>query len=116
MTKPTIFVRQVDSAVGEQSSNIKSEQSATRLQAWLKISDIIKIKDYTHVFKIICSDSDSTTRLLTDGLKVFIYTSYTQPNDPRDLHLQTPSVTTATTDSRHAIQQHFGKQMEDQHL
>ena len=57
----------IDSTVGGRTStDIK-----TRLQPWLNITKIIKIKDYTHVNKIICSDSDSTTRLLTDGLKVF---------------------------------------------
>ena len=70
LAKRTIFVRQVDSTVGGRTANdIRDE--LVRLQPWLKIIEITKIKDYTHVFKIICSDSDSTTRLLTDGLKAF---------------------------------------------
>lgn len=52
---------------GQSSTDMKNE--LTRLQPWLKIADIIKIKDHTHVFKVRSSDSDSTTRLLADGLK-----------------------------------------------
>ena len=52
LAKRTIFIRQVDATVGGRSANdIKDE--LTRLQPWLKINEIIKIKDYTHVFNII---------------------------------------------------------------
>ena len=36
-----------------------------------KIQEIVKIKEYTHVFKLICKDSDTTQRILTDGLTAF---------------------------------------------
>ena len=50
LAKRTIFVRQVDSTVGGRTAtNIRDELE--RLQPWLKITEIIKIKDYTHVFK-----------------------------------------------------------------
>ena len=54
---------------GRTATDIRDELE--RLQPWLKFTEIIKIKDYTHVFKIICSESDSSTRLLTDGLEAF---------------------------------------------
>lgn len=68
--KRTIFVRQVDSSVGERSpKDLKSE--ICRLNSWAKISEIIKIKEYTHVFKIFCSDVNTASRILTDGFLAF---------------------------------------------
>ena len=68
--KRTIFIRQVDITVGGRTTDeIKDE--ICRLQNWAKIQEVIKIKDYTHVFKLICKDSDTTQRILTNGLLAF---------------------------------------------
>ena len=51
--KRTIFIRQVDMTVGRRTpEEIKTE--IIRLQTWAKIQDVIKIKEYTHVFKLVC--------------------------------------------------------------
>lgn len=66
----TIFVRQVDRIVGTKTADeIKTELETQ--QHWLRITEIIKIKDYTHVFKIICNETTMADRILTDGLKAF---------------------------------------------
>ena len=66
----SIFIRQVDSTVGQKTADdIKTE--IQRLQPDVKVHEIIKIKDYTHIFKIILRDNDSTQRLLTNGLNLF---------------------------------------------
>ena len=68
--KRTIFIRQVDLTVGRHTPDeIKTE--IKKLQPWAKIQEVVKIKEYTHVFKLICKDSDTTQRILTDGLKAF---------------------------------------------
>lgn len=69
-SRRTIFVRQLDNSVGEHSPDeLKTE--LTRLNPWAKISEIIKIKDYTHVFKIFCADLNTASRILTDGFLAF---------------------------------------------
>lgn len=51
LAKKTILIRQGDATVGGRNANdIKDE--LTLLQTWQKITEIIKIKDYTHVFKL----------------------------------------------------------------
>jgi hypothetical protein len=68
--KRTIFVRQVDSSVGGRSSaDLKTEIS--KLNQWAKITEIIKIKEYTHVFKIFCTDVSTASRILSDGFIAF---------------------------------------------
>ena len=68
--KRTIFIRQVDMTVGGRTPDeIKDE--ICRLQNWEKIQGVIKIKYYTHVFKLICKDSVTTQRILTNGLLAF---------------------------------------------
>lgn len=68
--KRTIFVRQVDSSVGGRSSaDLKKE--ICKLNQWANITDIIKIKEYTHVFKIFCTDVSTASRILTDGFVAF---------------------------------------------
>ena len=54
---------------GNSLSDIKTE--IIRLQTWAKIQEVIKIKEYTHVFKLVCKDSDTRQRILTDGLLAF---------------------------------------------
>lgn len=69
-SKKTIFVRQVDSSAGGRAAeDIKTELQTN--QTWLKIKEIIKIKDYTHVFKIVCSETQMANRILETGLNLF---------------------------------------------
>jgi hypothetical protein len=68
--KRSIFIRQIDRSVGTRhADDIKEELE--KQQPWLKINEIIKIKDYTHVIKMICNSTTIANRVLTDGLKAF---------------------------------------------
>jgi hypothetical protein len=68
--KRTIFVRQLDKDVGSHSpAEIKHE--ITTQQNWLQIQDIIKIKHYTHVIKIITTDTTIAQRILTHGFYMY---------------------------------------------
>ena len=64
--KRTIFIRQVDMTVGG-----RTPDEICQLQNLEKIQEVIKIKDYTYIFKLICKDSDTTQRILTNGLLAF---------------------------------------------
>lgn len=68
--KRTIFVRQLDGYVGSHTA----PQLLTELKArnnGLKVTDVIKIKDYTHVIKLLCDDVNTADRILTTGLYAF---------------------------------------------
>lgn len=54
---------------GRTSDEIKDE--ICQLQTWAKIQEVIKIKEYTHVLKLICKDSETTQRILISGLLAF---------------------------------------------
>jgi len=50
--KRTIFLRQLDSYVGEHSGHDLMTE-LTKQNQWLKLTEVIKIKDYTHLIKIV---------------------------------------------------------------
>jgi len=65
----SVFVRRLDSYVGEHSAeDLKKELE--RNQEWLKC-EVIKIKHYTHLIKIICKDTEMATKVINSGLSCF---------------------------------------------
>ena len=65
----TVFVRQVDYSVGSQTAeNIKTE---IETQNNITVNEIIKIKHYTHVFKIVFNTTTDAHNTLTHGLKAY---------------------------------------------
>ena len=68
--KRTVFIRQLDPYVGaRQPDEIKTELETKN--KWLKINTVIKIKNFTHLIKIITHDTDSANRILNQGLYAF---------------------------------------------
>ena len=68
--KRTIFIRQIDRYAGSHSADeIKTDILNNNRD--LKIDSIIKIKDYTHIIKLIASDTKTAQTILTNGLKMF---------------------------------------------
>ena len=68
--KRTLLVRKVDQWVGSHSKeDIKEELE--RNHAWLKIREVTKIKQYTHLFKIEFVSVAMTDRALQEGLLCF---------------------------------------------
>lgn len=63
----SLFVRRVDSWVGAHTAE-EIKQDLELNQPWLKIREIIKIKDYTHVFKIECVSVAMADRAAQEGL------------------------------------------------
>lgn len=68
--KRTIFVRQLDRDVGSHTVE-ELKQEITSQQSWLQIQEIVKIKHYTHVMKIITTDTTIAQRVLTDGFYLY---------------------------------------------
>lgn len=69
-SKKTVFVRQVDSTVGERPvDDIKTELMTNH--SWLKVTEIVKIKNYTHVFKIVCAETQMATKIIESGINLF---------------------------------------------
>ena len=68
--KRTVFIRGLDYTVGQRDTGAIANELTLR-QPWLTNITVTKIKDYTHVIKVTCSDSDQTERLLRDGLTLF---------------------------------------------
>lgn len=69
-SKKTIFVRQVDSIAGENTAE-EIKEELQRNHSWLKIQEIVKIKTYTHVFKIICTETAMASKILENGVCLF---------------------------------------------
>ncbi len=68
--KRTIFVRQLDRDVGSHTAD-ELKHEITSQQSWLQIQEIVKIKHYTHVMKIITTDTTIAQRVLTDGFYLY---------------------------------------------
>lgn len=74
----SILIRKVPEFVGRHSaSELKTELQAQ--QDWLQIREVTKIKDYTHLFKVECTDVRTATKILEQGLLLF--GCYLPPNN-----------------------------------
>lgn len=69
-SKRTIFARQLDSHAGQHSPQ-EIETELIKNQPWLAGIEIVKIKEYTHVLKIICPDTSIANRILENGFNFF---------------------------------------------
>lgn len=69
-SKKTIFVRQVDSSAGDRPAE-EIKQELQEKHQWLKVKEVIKIKQYTHVFKIVCTETQMASKILETGLSIF---------------------------------------------
>ena len=68
--KRTVFVRSLDSHVGSRTEEeIKTEISKHNHS--LKIARVIKIKQFTHILKIVTQDTNSTNKILSNGFYAF---------------------------------------------
>ena len=66
----SLFLRRVDSFVGAHSPvELKNELEAQK--PWLKVREVFKIKDYTHVLKIECQELQMADKALEQGLLCF---------------------------------------------
>ena len=68
--KRTVFIRGLDHTVGQRTADEITNELTTR-HDWLTNITVTKIKHYTHVIKLTCSDTNQTERLLRDGLTLF---------------------------------------------
>ena len=69
-SKRTIFIRQLDSHVGEHTPE-QLKHEIEQQNPWIKLTEVIKIKQYTHLIKIICSETSTATKILQNGLQMF---------------------------------------------
>ena len=69
-SKRTIFIRQLDSHVGKHTPE-QLKYEIEQQNPWIKLTEVIKIKQYTHLIKIICSETSTATKILQNGLQVF---------------------------------------------
>ena len=66
----SLFLRRIDAYVGAHTANeLKTELESQN--PWLKVREVYKIKDYTHVFKIECKEVQMADRALREGLLCF---------------------------------------------
>ena len=66
----SVICRQIDPYVGgHTAAEIKDE--IMRLQEWCNIKEIIKFSNYTHIFKIVFSDTTMASKALEQGLVCF---------------------------------------------
>lgn len=87
--KRTITIRQLDQSVGEHSAK-EIITEITKQNKNIKLSEVIKIKDYTHVIKVVCDSVETADQILTNGLLAF-NTRITQHQCEREVftYLQT---------------------------
>lgn len=63
MSKRSVICRKLDGLVGDQTpQKIKTEIKDKN--AWAKVAKIIRIKDYTHIFKIVFRDNVSANKAM----------------------------------------------------
>lgn len=81
----SIFCRRIDSYVGEHTP----QQLKTELEKenkWMKVREVIKFKDYTHVFKIEMTTVNAADRAIRDGFGCF-YTRVTPDQVEREKYV-----------------------------
>lgn len=66
----SVFVRQVDSDVGKHTAE-ELKQDIELRNARLKISEVVKIKDYTHVFKISFEETSMADEVIMNGFLTY---------------------------------------------
>lgn len=66
----SVICRRLDPWVGEhESADIGSE--IERMNSWAKVREVIKFKDYTHVFKVTFMEASMAQRATEDGILAF---------------------------------------------
>lgn len=68
--KRSIFVRQVDGEVGIHSAQ-ELKEDIERRNTWARINEVIKIKDYTHCFKIIFHETEMADKAIRSGFLTY---------------------------------------------
>lgn len=68
--KRTLVIKRLESFIGsKEKDEIKKE--IEEQNNWMKIKEVIKIKDYTHIMKIVCEEAAMADRALQEGLLMF---------------------------------------------
>jgi len=70
LAERSLFIKRLDSAAGSHSSEeikIELEQNHT----WLQITEVHKIKNFTHIIKIVCATSEIADKAIEQGLLLF---------------------------------------------
>lgn len=66
----SVFIRNLDYTIGQHSpEDIKDEIEGKN--SWIKIEEVVKIKDYTHVIKIRFTETNITDKVLDKGFLAF---------------------------------------------
>lgn len=66
----TVFIRQIDHHVGNQTAETIKTEIET-INRGIKLTDVIKIKDYTHVIKLVCEDTATADKIIQHGILAF---------------------------------------------
>jgi len=85
----SLFIKQLDTTVGSHTPDeLKTELEANH--PWLKITEVHKIKNFTHIIKIVCSTTAIADQVTQNGLNLF-YTriSPTQISKEKFIPIQT---------------------------
>lgn len=67
-TKRTVFVRKVQKKVGEHTAEEIENQNP-----YLKVDEIVKIKQYYHVFKVQFKETAMADKVLEGGVSPFLH-------------------------------------------
>ena len=68
--KRSVFVRGLDPLAGGRSP-AETREELTRVNPWMGVEEVIKIKNYTHVLKIVFETIECADRVLSDGFLLF---------------------------------------------
>ena len=69
-TKRSVFVRGLDPMAGGHTAGDTKEE-LERCNEWMCVDEVIKIKNYTHVMKVVLKDLDVCERVLKEGFVLF---------------------------------------------
>lgn len=68
--KRSFFIRGMEEDVGENTADDFKNELEDK-NPWLVVTDVIKIKNYTHVIKVECQETAMVEKVLNTGLKIF---------------------------------------------
>ena len=87
--KKSVFVRKLSYQVGKHTAE-QLKQDIELRNSWAKIEEVVKIKEYTHCFKIIFEDTSMAEKALRDGFLTYNMSVKTdQIEQEKFVHIQT---------------------------
>lgn len=68
--KRTLVIKRLESFIGSKEKEVLKKKIEDK-NIWMKVKEVIKIKDFTHIFRIVCEEAAMAERAFNEGLVLF---------------------------------------------